>query len=216
VFKLLEISIDYNNIFFYEYNKKCQKILDKYGDCKINNVYLVNQPINKLTVLLFNLLTFFKYNNYFNNSPENYPYHPAFIFEIKYKKDIKFLLLEKNNCINICESFLMNKSYDFKKIVTSKNKFTLNKILKKTQKRVGIHKFFNWNVYENNCQEFTKEILITLKKYNEKEQVLKDFIFRNKIKQFYSPSDLTVYTINCIFIIVNFFEKYIFDNNIFY
>ena len=214
VLKFLQISFEYNNIFFYQYNKKCQKILDKYGDYKINRVYLLRQPLGKFVSIMTNIITFFNYNKYLSESADNYPYHPALIFEIKQKNSVKFLLVEKNNCINICENFLINKTYDFKPIDITKNRFTLKKILKKTQKRIGNQTYFNWNIYKNNCQEFTKEILITMGKYSEEYN---NFIFSDKImKKYYSPSDFTIYIINCLFIIINFTEKYVLDNNIFY
>jgi hypothetical protein len=208
----LKISIDYNNVFFYQYNKKCQRILDEYGDCKINKIYIVRQPFGKIIHLAFNILTLFNYNKYINESDDNCPYHPTLIFEINANGKTKFLLLEKNNSINICETFLINKSFDFKKVPIQKNKHTLNKVLKNTKKRIGNHKFFNWNVYKNNCQAFTKEILITLDKYNDE---YKEFIFSDKIMKHYSPSDFTVHIINCLCSALNFVEKYLLDNNIF-
>ena len=214
VINFLKISIDYNNVFFYKYNTKCQKIIDEYGNGKVKKIYLVRQPLGKLVNLGFNILTLFNYNKYLSESEENHPYHPALIFEIKKNNKIKFLLLEKNNCINICETFLINKSHDFKRVPISKNKITLNKILKLTQKRIGTHKFFNWNAYKNNCQEFIKEILITLNSCNSE---YKDFILKDKIvRDHYKPSDFTVHIVNCMFIVINFIEKYILDNNIFY
>lgn len=208
----LKISIDYNNVFFYQYNKKCQRILDEYGDCKINKMYLVRQPFGKIINLAFNILTLFNYNKYINESEDNCPYHPTLILEINANEKTKFLLLEKNNSINICETFLINKSFDFKKVPIPKNKYTLNKVLKKTKQRIGNHKFFNWNVYKNNCQVFTKEILITLDKYNDE---YREFIFKDKIRKHYSPSDFTVHIINCLCNALNFVEKYLLDNNIF-
>jgi hypothetical protein len=214
VLRFLQISFEYNNIFFYQYNKKCQKIIDEYGDCKINKIYIVRQPFGKSVNLVFNILSLFNYNKYLTEAHENYPYHPALIFEIKYNNNIKFLLVEKNNCINICETFLMHKTYEFKQINIPKNKFTLRKILTKTQRRVGNHKYFNWNIYKNNCQEFTKEILLTL---NKNLTAYDKFIFSDKImKKYYLPSDFTLHIINCLFIIINFIEKYLLDNNIFY
>lgn len=207
--KFLKISIEYNNIFFYQYNKKCQRIIDEYGNCKIKNIYLVRHPLDKLVIFFCNILTLFNYNKYLYESEENnlyHPYHPALIFEIKKDNKIKFLLLEKTYCcINICETFLINKTNDFKKVPISKNNFTLNKILKVTQKRIGNYKFFNWNIYKNNCQTFTKEILITLNSYTKE---YKDFILRDKIlKKFYSPSDFTIRLINYLLIIPIFTEK---------
>ena len=214
VLKFLKKSIEYNNVFFYQYNKKCQGIIDKYGDCKINKIYLVRQPFGKLLNLFCNILTLFNYNKYISESEDNSPYHQSLIFEIKNENTIKFLLLEKNNCINICETFLINKTYDFKKVPISKKNITLNKILKVTQKRIGNYKFFNWNIYKNNCQQFTKEILITLNSYTKE---YKDFIVKDKIiKERYNPSDFTLHLVNCFLIIMNFTEKYVLDNNIFY
>ena len=214
MFKILQTSFEFNNIFFYQYNKKCQKIIDEYGDCKINKIYIVRQPFGKFINLMVNLVTMFNYNKYLLESEDNYPYHPALIFEIKHKNNIKFLLVEKNNCINISETFLLHKTYEFKRINIQKNKYTLKKILTTTQKRIGNHKYFNWNIYKNNCQEFTKEILVTL---NKNSKYYDNFIFRDKIIQkYYSPSDFTLHIINCLFIIINFFEKYLLDNNIFY
>ena len=214
IIKILQIGIENNNIFFYQYNKKCQRIIDEYGDYKINKIYLIRQPLGKMANIAFNILSFFNYNKYLSESPDKAPYHPALIFEIKKDNHIKFLLLEKNNCINICESFLINKSYEFKSINIAKNKYTFKKVLKTTQKRIGNHKYFNWDIYKNNCQEFTKEILVTLNKYTDQYD---DFIFSDTIlKKYYPYSDFRLHILNCLFIIMNFFEKYILDNNIFY
>jgi hypothetical protein len=212
-FKILQTSIEYNNVFFYQYNKKCQKLIDQYGDLKINKVYLVRQPFDKLTSLLFNIITLFHYGKYIEQSLENYPYHPAIIFELTNQDDLKFLLVEKNNCINISETFVINKNYDYKRVNIAKHKYTLREVLSTTKTRIGDKKYFNWDMHKNNCQEFTKEILVTLNKNTNKYN---EFIFRNKLLQIYSPSDFTLHIINCLFIIRNFIEKYIFDNNIFY
>jgi len=212
-FKILQTSIEYNNIFFYQYNKKCQKILDEYGDYKITNIYLVRQPFDKVVGFLFNIITLFNYNKYLSESFDNYPYHPALIFEISVNNNVKFILVEKNNCINISETFVINKHYDYKLINVSKNKFTLREILTKTRKRIGDKNYFNWNMHTNNCQVFINEILTTICKNTNKYS---NFIFRNKMLKYYSPSDFTLHIVNCLFIIRNFIEKYIFDNNIFY
>lgn len=219
IFNCLQISFEYCNVFFYEYNKKCQKMLHKYGDCKINNIYIVRQPLSKFTNFALNLLSFFTYNRYLSESYENYIFHSALIFEINTDDGIRFLLVEKNNCINICETFLIHKTYEFKRINLAKyktkcSKITLNKILKQTQKRIGEKKYFNWDSHKNNCQEFVKEVLITL---NEDTNKYNNFIFRDKnFQKYYSPTDLTIYLINAFMTISNFIEKYIFDNNIFY
>jgi hypothetical protein len=211
IFKRLKSSIDNHNILFYQYNKKSQQILDKYGSNKVINIYLVRQPFSKFITLLLNTMTCFQYDKLIKESEDNFPYHSLLIFEIKLQNNKrKFLLLEKNSCINICENFFIHEFLDVKNIPISKEKYTINHILNKTLKRVGSNKFFNWNLYKNNCQEFTKEILITIKKYNSKN---KEFIFRDKLFNIIIPSEFTLHVINCLCIIYNICEKYIYDRN---
>jgi hypothetical protein len=121
----------------------------------------------------------------------------------------KLLLLEKNNSINICENFFIHNFQHFKTIPFKNKKYTINSILKNTQKRLGNHKFFNWHVYKNNCQEFIKEILITINKYSMSN---KNYILcSDKVIDFFIPSEFTVHIINCSCVIYNIFEKYIYD-----
>lgn len=231
IVKLLKKSIDDNNIFFYKYNKQCQEVLNKYGDCKLKRIYLVRQPLAKMFTMGLNLFTFYYYNDLIKKCNECYPYHTLLLVEVElspiniYKKELKektkFLLVEKNNCINISETFFISKmqemipfTFNNKKInKINKNKsMTLNELLDKTCDRIGSKPFFNWNIYKNNCQEFTKELLVTLNKMNPN---IKEFIYRDKIMQVYNPSEFTLHIINCLCAIYNIFEKYIFDSDLF-
>jgi len=223
VIKILKRSIDDNNIFFYKYNKQSQEVLDKYGDCKIKRIYLVRQPFTKMITFGLNLFTFYYYNDLIQKCHEYYPYHTLLLVEVelktnKYKKELKetkILLIEKNNCINISENFFISKSQESIPIKFMSNKhykLTVNQLLDQTRDRIGSKLFFNWNIYKNNCQEFTKELLVTLDKINPE---IKEFIYRDKIMKIYNPSEFTLHIINCLCAIYNIFEKYIFDSDLF-
>jgi hypothetical protein len=218
ILKFLKLGIDNNNILFYQYNKKSKKILDLYGNCKITNAYLIRQPLSKFVSLLLNIGTLYNYEKLINETQDNFPYHSLIIFEIKLENGMKkMLLLEKNNCINISDHFFINNNQEIKQLNIKNNHLTINSILNTTQSRLGNEKYFNWHIYKNNCREFTKEILKTMGKYN---KINKDFIFRDKlfnIKLFnvIIPSDFTLHIVNCLCILYNIIEKYIYDNNIF-
>ena len=122
------------------------------------------------------------------------------------------LLLEKNNCINISENFFINNTQEIKQLNIKTKELTINKILNITQNRLGNEKYFNWHLYKNNCQEFTKEILKTIGKYNKKN---KEFIFRDKLFKIIIPSEFTLHIGNCLCVFYNIIEKYIYDRNIF-
>lgn len=206
-FKMLKISIDDNNILFYQYNKNSKKLLDLYGDYKLTKIYLVRQPLSKLITFILNVITLYNYETLINETQENFPYHSLLVFEIKLPNGMKkMLLLEKNNCINISENFLINNLQEIKELNIKNKNFTINQILNETQARIGNKKYFNWNLYENNCQKFTKEILKTIGKYTNKN---KEFIFRDKLLKLIIPSEFTMHVCNCMYCIYNILGKYI-------
>jgi hypothetical protein len=212
VVRFLKTSIDQYNLFFYQYNKDSQNILDKYGNSKIYKIHIIRQPFNKYINFILNLLTGFQYNTKLAESKEYFPYHVFLMFEIKKGKKRKFILVEKNNYVNICDTFFMRDIQEILPIKIKKNKYTLKSILSSTQKRMGIQSFFNWNPYKNNCHEFTKEMLITINKYND---YYKEFIFRDKMLQLIIPSDFTLHIAYSMSFIHNLFTKYILDNDLF-
>ena len=214
IFKLLKIVIEDTNVFFYQFNKKSQSILDKYGNYRVTRAYLVKDPLRKPITLLLNSLTFFQYQKLINESQNNSLSHFFIIFEVEMPNNMKkLLMLEKNNCINLCENFFLNSKLHVKTINLKKNNYTLNYILKTTRERIGNKKFFNWHIFKNNCHKFTKEILITMKKYNKTN---KEYIFCNETIKLITFTDFTFHIGNCLLFIYNICEKYINDNNIFY
>lgn len=208
IYIILKSSINECNLFFNEYSQKCVDILSKYGDNIVSKVYLIRRPFGKIATFALNILSLFNYNKYINELFNNCPYHLGLILELKGENGIKWLLLEKNNEINVSERFIINETFEMKRIKLKK-KCKLNEILLETTNRMGEYEYFNWNIYENNCQEFTKEILTTLNVYNEKYE---KFIMKDKIiKKYFSPTDLMLHIINCSAIIMNFIETYFID-----
>jgi hypothetical protein len=118
----------------------------------------------------------------------------------------KFLLLEKTSYVNISENIHLNEKNVIKTINLSKNKFTMNSILKETQKRIGDNKFFNWSIYKNNCSVFIKEILITLGLFN-KSNI--KFINQQKFVKHVRFSNFTLHIINILCTMNNIFDNYI-------
>jgi hypothetical protein len=224
IIKFLEISLD-KMVFFYDYNKLCRKILKKYGDCEINKIYLMRTSLNQIYTILLNIITLFKYNELVTMSEDNFPYHTMLLLEVKLKNSedknkVKWLLLEKNNCITINDNFILTQGMHVeeveinknKKEEEEKNKIYLKDFLEETRNRMGNEKFFNWHLFENNCQEFTKELLITAGSYDD---YYKKIIFSNKMLKLIELSEFFYCMFNCICIVYNFLEKYIFEIDLF-
>jgi hypothetical protein len=159
-----------------------------------------------------NIITFYNFEKALANINEifkkkYFPYHISLIIEINLpRKKSKFLLLEKTSYVNISENIHLNDKNIIKTINLSKNKFTMNSILKETQERIGDSKFFNWSIYKNNCSVFIKEILITLGLFN-KSNI--KFINQQKIAKYLKFSNFTLHIINILCAINNIFDNYV-------
>lgn len=216
--KVLAIGVDDNNILFYKYNSLSEKTLKKYGDYDIKKLYLIRQPLSKLTNTILNIITLNNYNQLITETQQSFPHHIKLIFEIKLRNnDRKLILLEKNNSISIYDTFHINNLQEIKTIKLNKNhKQTINSILQTTQHRLGSEKFFNWHIYKNNCKEFTKQILITMNNYKKEH---KDFIFEDiavdKLMKIVTPTEFSTHIVNSIVNINNIIEKYVLDSGMF-
>jgi len=212
--KILDISLD-KMVLFYDYNKLCCKMLKKYGECEINKIYLVRTTFTKLHTFITNILTLFEYDELVKQSTDNIPYHTMILIEIKLKNDdkIKWLLLEKNNCISMNDNFVLTHGMEVKEIELKKEKnIYLKDFLEETRNRMGNENFFNWHLFKNNCQEFTKELLITVGSYDD---YYKKIIFSNKIFELIHLSEFFYCMFNCLCIFYNFLEKNIFELDLF-
>jgi hypothetical protein len=222
IYKYLRININDNYVYFYDYNYKIKALLEKYGDHAINKMYLIREPISNIIYNFIKVITFYRCNY-------SFPYHTALMCEINMPNNIKkYIFLEKNNCININENYNINEKQNIKRInlcikksnqgqgqeteeasnnMKNKNPITLNHILEQTRERIGDEKFFNWHIYKNNCQLFTKEILITLNKFNKRN---KEYIFQDKLlKNMFFP-EITIHIFNCFINSYNIIQKYLF------
>ena len=199
ILKWFKKNID-DNFYFNNYTEHCEKQMKLYGDLPIKRIYLVRKPVFNIGIFLLNLFTLYKYdslkNKFFN--------HTSIIVEVelsnKFRKNI---LIEKNNCINICSNFKYIDKQDLMKIPLKK-KITINKLLEKTRKRISDEKFFNWHIYKNNCQNLTKEFLITLKankKYNK-------FIDQSEIIKKLKLSDFKLHIMNCVVNLYNLIQSF--------
>jgi hypothetical protein len=203
MYYMFNAATKYVSTFFDNYTKKSQKVLDKYGDYKVTNIYILRKPLPNIITFTFNILSLYKYRKKLEESMKNVPYHTLLVFELEMENDAKkFILLEKMDTVILSEKVFINEEMEVKRVKLSKKEnkmYTLRYILDKTKKRMGTKDFFNWDMKDNNCQNFTKEILTTIKRYKKHE----DFIFRSKIISQVNPSGFVIYLTKGLCIIYN-------------
>jgi hypothetical protein len=213
VLKWFKMNIDKDYIYFNKYNTGCEHILSNFGNYPIKRIYLIRQPITKGAKLLINIITLYKFEKEVkkyidaNNNQHFFPQHTSIIAEIELPNKLrKNILIEKNNCIKLSLNYYINEQQDIRRINIGKKKLTVNSILKKTQERIGNDKFFNWHICRNNCQILTKEILVTLDKFDEKNN---NFVYQSDFAKKVNFSDFSLHIINSIVNMHNIIENFI-------
>ena len=158
----------YNECFLTDcYTNYQKKILKKYGNYTVSKIYLVKYDIvdNCPALLKFILRIYLPNSDNFLEKRNNILNHPSIICELKTNTENKFILIEKNACLRIKTNFNIKENKILKSVELEK-KWKFKDILNNTKKRVGKKKYFYWNICENNCQHWIKEILITLGKFD--------------------------------------------------
>lgn len=223
VVSMLQTSLDDNGVFFYKYSQRCQRVLDTYGDAEVRRVYLVRQPFGTMLNHALNVLTLFRYRSFLTK--ENFPCHVALVLELRCggrgdgsgSSETKFVLVEKNHCLYLCENYMMHSAYDYMPLSLrgnnnnnkkKKKAWTLRKLLDTTQRRIGEHAFFNWSLKKHNCQQFTRELLTTLGCSSSRAL---QFIQRDQLLALVKPTDFMLHVVHCISNGLNCVEKYVLD-----
>lgn len=127
----------------YDYNQSSKQILNNYGNEIIHSMRLQRTPINKA------INSFIKP---FNDKNINKYYHLALIINDKIK-------IEKNERINITLDLRNNSNeIGFYRIFNIPN-ITINDLLENTLNKIGQDRFFVYNAFSQNCQNFILDIL---------------------------------------------------------
>ena len=206
-FMIKQMNINDIGIFFNRYNKRSRDILDKYGECKIQSAYIVIQPLSKRLTSCINMLTFYRLNTIITESLTLLPYHSSLMVKILTPENkIKMLVIEKQNCVEICESVCIQNNMEMKQVRHIKNRnLILKDVLETTRVRIGNDKFFNWGLIEKNCRYFTQELLITMNSDTPKN--IEYLLMCDSIIEKLQLSDFSIHIAHCAFSIYNIVEK---------
>ncbi len=217
VLKWLKRNI--NNWLYYDsYKSGSIRILKKYGDLPVKRAYLVRSNINSYSsiALLLDLITWRSYSSQLQKYRENtndhsfFPNHTSMMVEVELEnKTRKMIVIEKTNGVKVTLNFQKYELQEMLKINLKKDKiFTINELLDNTKERIGTKHFFNWNLYNNNCQQFILEILISMGKTNSKYN---EFNSQPRLYQAIKISEPVMYMLNIITNIVSSVESIYFD-----
>lgn len=197
LFKITNFNNTGNFINMYDYNIDTQECLSKYADYKIKGLYLVTQPLTAFAYTICNSITLFKFDKLLK---QLYPFHSKIILVVKRGKKTAFLEIHKQPNIIINDMIDMNYLCNIKQIPIHSKELSVDKLLTSVRENMG-QKYFNWNIIGNNCQNFSKEIIRVLKKYD-KKYVKNDITVKIMNNKQYTVYDLYILNVLSSFLII--------------
>lgn len=204
LFKYLQIKV-FDKWYLNDYSRNNKKLLSEFGDWNIKYIYLVKEPISKFSYTLMNIISLNSFSNaIYKYNDDNTPNHIFLILELNKGKERKTCILEKNTRLNIGFNYMVTDKQNKLRIKPSK-KISLFELLEITKKRVGSKEFFNFEIYENNCQKLAIEILLTINKYNKqtKKFLYKEVLYCTEFIDEIFCFDFNKYLVNSCFNIYN-------------
>lgn len=179
ILKIIYIVLGY--LFSDGYNEKNRSYIKIFGAYKIKRMYVAKEKVRKLYHILFKVLTFNTIDRALEECDQKIPYHSVIYLELENEMgDKKNIRLEKHYDVDL---IVVDDLPGLDKIkVKVKKGMSLKDLLRETEERIGEKNFFNWHICENNCQNFTIEILKTAESLNEKlkREIFQDFFVKEK------------------------------------
>lgn len=134
----------------YDYTNRAKKVLDKYGKEKIIELVVSRIPLDAPIQRALE----------FVNKQASQYYDTLFHLGLIAKLESgKKLLIEKNQTIDIEETFTFPDTEERRNVPLKGRVLLLHEFLDNTQSYMGKHKYFEYNAWNNNCQVFVSSLL---------------------------------------------------------
>lgn len=156
-----------------EYNDNTKKTLYKYGNIKIDKIVVFREPILRRYELLLNIMSLGNFNKVKTKNGFDNFYHTGLIAEVNSKN----FFIDKYYFVNVSTSYI-NNNHPLETInVDMKGEtITINQLLDTTLNKQNIEDFYSYDVFKNNCQMFTRELLQNIGLYTKEIDI---FLFQN-------------------------------------
>jgi len=157
-----------------DYNNTTKKMLAKYGNIPIESMAIYRTPLPSLLSKAINILSLGQWNKLQKKYGFDKFYHLALVITLKSGKNI---IVEKNEVIEVKDSYKTNSDTETLPIKNMKSGYTINYLLENARRQVGDDTiYFSYDPFTNNCQVFIKNILSANGYYGKPEE---DFLFQN-------------------------------------
>lgn len=140
------------------YPPKARQTIERFGNGTIEELLLRRQPIMNLINRAINIITLGKWNEVRKKYSYDSLFHLSLIASVRMPDGaLKQILMEKNEVINITDSFSSAGSIQYKKVPVACC-ITLNDFLKNAEAKGGAD-YFLYDAFTANCQMFLMTLL---------------------------------------------------------
>jgi hypothetical protein len=142
-----------------DYPPNVRAILSQYGNGTIVGLAVRREPIKSFINTALNWITKGKWDMAKREANYDNMFHLGLVVDVSVEGDVKRLLVEKNEVINITTSF--SQSPDIQMLIVpppTNPTITLNQMLENARNAMG-DSFFLYDAFKNNCQNFVFNLL---------------------------------------------------------
>ena len=150
-----------------DFPPKERALLKMYGQYQIINITLCRAPISSTLNRVLDVVSLGKWSELKSQYNYDHLFHLYMILKLSNGKMIR---LEKNQVINISDSFNVEHNAEFQDVALQGKQITLQELLDNTIRKVGQKQVFVYSAFSNNCQRFLIDVLNSNGLLTEKEQ----------------------------------------------
>lgn len=131
-----------------DYSKETKEELGKVGDDVIEGIEVIRTPVSEYLKMALNVVSMGE----FNERLKKLPYDKLFHLAILFKTSKNVVMVHKQEVVNI----VINPSIpsDAEEHTVQPKRITIKEFLKNGQRQMGVERFFDYDAWKNNCQDF--------------------------------------------------------------
>ena len=141
-----------------DFNPSSRAIIAKYGDWRIIGIKIRREPLPTFIEKAANFITKGLWGEVKNEYNYDKLYHLSLLITLTNGQQTNDVLFEKNQVINIIDSYNTNTSQDIMVVDWTSPGMTFNTFIENTKLFMGAN-FFPYDAFKNNCQNFVLDAL---------------------------------------------------------
>ena len=141
-----------------DFSNSSKSTIKKFGDLPIVGLEVVRTPILKVLDRIINLISFGKFNKLKEKYGFDDLFHLQLVSKVNMNGHFKNVVLEKNEVINVSTNVATKNTSQMISVPVNRP-ITINELLNNARQKVGDAKFFLYDPFLNNCQNFILDLL---------------------------------------------------------